>query len=134
MNVRPAGRQMLSGNGMADDYLCTLGDVYKAALPSGMKLESETVVVYNPDFEAVEPLTEREQSVMNLLSAETEQCITQLEKSSGIRQILPVIKSLLGERSCQSKGGTESAVTNHAPKHASGLLRVCRMKKSPRTV
>ena len=30
--------------------LCTLGDVYKAAIPSGMKLESETLVEYNPDF------------------------------------------------------------------------------------
>ena len=29
---------------IADYYLCTLGDVYKAALPSGMKLESETLI------------------------------------------------------------------------------------------
>lgn len=96
-------RQYAFWKWMADYYLCTLGDVYKAALPSGMKLESETVVVYNPDFEAVEPLTEREQSVMNLLSAETEQCITQLEKSSGIRQILPVIKSLLEKEAVKVK-------------------------------
>ena len=26
---------------IADYYLCTIGDVYKAALPSGLKLESE---------------------------------------------------------------------------------------------
>lgn len=32
-------------------YLCTQGDVYKAALPSGLKLESETIVEYNPDFD-----------------------------------------------------------------------------------
>lgn len=51
----------------------------------------------------MEPLTEREQSVMNLLSAETEQCITQLEKSSGIRQILPVIKSLLEKEAVKVK-------------------------------
>ena len=35
---------------IADYYLCTQGDVYKAALPSGLKLESETIVEYNPDF------------------------------------------------------------------------------------
>lgn len=29
---------------VADYYLCTQGDVYKAALPSGLKLESETMV------------------------------------------------------------------------------------------
>ena len=33
---------------LADYYLCTQGDVYKAALPSGLKLESETIVEYNP--------------------------------------------------------------------------------------
>lgn len=105
LDERPVllARQYVFWKWMADYYLCTLGDVYKAALPSGMKLESETVVVYNPDFEAVEPLTEREQSVMNLLSAETEQCITQLEKSSGIRQILPVIKSLLEKEAVKVK-------------------------------
>lgn len=105
LDERPVllARQYVFWKWMADYYLCTLGDVYKAALPSGMKLESETVVVYNPNFEAVEPLTEREQSVMNLLSAETEQCITQLEKSSGIRQILPVIKSLLEKEAVKVK-------------------------------
>ncbi len=80
---------------LSDYYLCTLGDVYKAALPSGMKLESETLVVYNPDFEAEASLTEREQRVLDLLSRDTEQCITQLEKNCGTRQLLPVIQSLL---------------------------------------
>ena len=35
---------------IASYYLCKLGDVYKAALPSGLKLESETAVTYNEDF------------------------------------------------------------------------------------
>ncbi len=80
---------------VADYYLCTQGDVYKAALPSGLKLESETVVEYNPDFEAVEPLPERERRVLDLLSAEPEQCVTKLEKDSGFKNILNVVKSLL---------------------------------------
>ena len=52
LDERPVllARQYAFWKWMADYYLCTLGDVYKAALPSGMKLESETVVVYNPDF------------------------------------------------------------------------------------
>ena len=52
---------------IADYYLCTQGDVYKAALPSGLKLESETIVEYNPDFEADAPLPEREQRILDLL-------------------------------------------------------------------
>lgn len=80
---------------LADYYLCTQGDVYKAALPSGLKLESETVVEYNPDFEATEPLSEREQKVLDLLAAEPEQTVTRLEKDSGLKNILAVVKSLL---------------------------------------
>lgn len=88
-------RQYAFWQWLSDYYLCPLGDVYKAAVPSGMKLESETLVVYNPEFVAGGPLPEKEQQVLDLLSCDTEQCITQLEKSSGIRQLLPVIQSLL---------------------------------------
>ncbi len=80
---------------LADYYLCTQGDVYKAALPSGLKLESETVVEYNPDFETTEPLSEREQKVLDLLAVEPEQTVTRLEKESGLKNILAVVKSLL---------------------------------------
>ena len=80
---------------IADHYLCTQGDVYKAALPSGLKLESETIVEYNPDFEADAPLPEREQRILDLLAVDSQQCVTKLEKDSGIKNILTVIKSLL---------------------------------------
>ena len=76
-------------------YLCTQGDVYKAALPSGLKLESETIVVLNPDFEATEPLPERETRLLDLLSVDPEQSVTRLEKDSGVKNILAVINSLL---------------------------------------
>lgn len=80
---------------VADYYLCTQGDVYKAALPSGLKLESETIVEYNPDFEAEGRLSEKEQQVLDLLAAEPEQCVTKLGKSTGIKNIFAVVKSLL---------------------------------------
>ncbi len=80
---------------LSDYYLCTLGDVYKAALPSGLKLESETVVVYNSDFESEIPLTEKENMVLRLLLNEPEQTVTRLEKDSGVKNVLPVVKSLL---------------------------------------
>lgn len=88
-------RQFKFWQWLADYYLCTQGDVYKAALPSGLKLESETIVEYNPDFEAEGPLPEREQKILDRLSVEPEQSVTKLEKETGIKNILPVIKSLL---------------------------------------
>lgn len=88
---------------LADYYLCTLGDVYKAALPSGMKLESETLVTYNPGFEAESPMSEREQRVLDLLAADPEQCITQLEKATGFKNLLSVVKSLLDKEAIHVK-------------------------------
>lgn len=80
---------------LAEYYLCTQGDVYKAALPSGLKLESETMVEYNPNFEAEAPLSDREQQILDLLAQEPEQCVTKLEKESGLKNILNIVKSLL---------------------------------------
>lgn len=88
-------RQFKFWEWLSDYYLCTQGDVYKAALPSGLKLESETVVEYNPDFESDVRLPEKEQKILDMLSADPEQCVTKLEKETGIKNILSVIKSLL---------------------------------------
>ena len=99
---------------MASYYLCTMGDVYKAALPSGMKLESETIVTANPDYEATTPLTPREQQVLDLLTQDPEQCITQLEKrTDATRNILPVINSLLAKGAISVK---EELKRNYKPK------------------
>ncbi len=99
---------------MASYYLCTMGDVYKAALPSGMKLESETIVTANPDYEATTPLTPREQQVLDLLTQDPEQCITQLEKrTDATRNILPVINSLLSKGAISVK---EELKRNYKPK------------------
>ena len=96
-------RQLALWEWIADYYLCTLGDVYKAALPSGLKLESETVVVLNPLFEAVSSLTDREQKILDLLAKEAEQCVTQLEKETGYKNILSLVKSLLDKGAVQVK-------------------------------
>ena len=81
---------------IAEYYLCTLGDVYKAAMPSGMKVESETVVVPDPDFEADDPLSAREIAVLDALQRKKEgENVTRLERATGIKHILPVVKSLL---------------------------------------
>ena len=88
-------RQFQFWEWLADYYLCTPGDVYKAALPSGLKLESETIVVYNPEFESDVQLPEKERKVWDLLASEPEQSVTKLEKESGIKNILAVIKSLM---------------------------------------
>jgi len=76
-------------------YLCALGDVYKAALPSGLKLESETAVSYNEDFEADGPLRPNEQSVMDAFSGSVKLTVSEIEKKTGLRNVMPVITSLM---------------------------------------
>ena len=36
---------------ISEYYLCATGDVYKAAVPAGLKIESETFIELNPDYE-----------------------------------------------------------------------------------
>ena len=94
-------------------YLCTLGDVYKAAMPSGMKLESETLVAYNEEFEATVPLPKNEQRILDLLNVDKEQCVTQLQKASGLKSILPIIKRLLEKQAIFVK---EDLKRNYKPR------------------
>ena len=83
-------------------------DVYKAAIPSGMKLESETLVEYNPDFEATAPLPEKEQKILDLLSRDTEQCVTQLEKKQRTEKCVDCHQVFVGQRGHLCQGGTET--------------------------
>ncbi|WP_316931844.1 polysaccharide biosynthesis protein, partial [Parabacteroides distasonis] len=74
-------------------YICKLGDVYKAALPSGLKLESETAVTYNEDFEATAPLRPNEQAVLDAFSGVLKLTISELEKKTGLRNVVPIVSS-----------------------------------------
>lgn len=98
---------------IASYYLCTEGDVYKAALPSGMKIESETLIELNPDFIADTALPEKEQRILDLLSGEPVQRITQLEKAGSKRISLSAIQSLLDKKAIYIK---EELKRNYKPK------------------
>ncbi len=82
---------------IAEYYLCSVGDVYKAALPSGLKLESETSLSVNSDYEegAEEPLSEREAVLMQVLSEQGRLTVHELEKLTGLRNTLPVLRRLV---------------------------------------
>ena len=82
---------------MADYYLCTPGEVMKAALPSGLKLESETLVVRNDDFceQPDAPLTPRERTLLDALSAQRARSIGQVEKELQLRDAMPTVRRLM---------------------------------------
>lgn len=82
---------------IASYYLCKLGDVYKAALPSGLKLESETAVTYNEDFEADGSLRPNEQAVLDAFTGVWKLTVSELEKKTGLRNVVPVVASLMAK-------------------------------------
>jgi primosomal protein N' (replication factor Y) len=79
---------------IADYYMCSLGEVYKAALPSGLKLESETKVLYNAENET-QTITENEQLVLELLQDEKVMGLKELADKTGRKDILPLVNSLM---------------------------------------
>jgi primosomal protein N' (replication factor Y) len=81
---------------IADYYMCTLGDVMSAALPSGLKIESETYVALADDVQYDEnELDEKEVKILKLLAGKEKLRISAIEtelksKSSFVK----IIKSL----------------------------------------
>ncbi len=81
---------------IADYYMCTLGDVMSAALPSGLKIESETFVALADDVPYDEKkLDEKEVKILKLLEGKEKLRISAIEtelksKSSFVK----IIKSL----------------------------------------
>lgn len=80
---------------IATYYQCSLGEVYKAALPSGLKLESETRFFYNPEFIESEKLPEKALLVLDYLSREKEGTLDDLNKITGLKNCYPIIKELI---------------------------------------
>lgn len=79
----------------ANYYMCPIGDVYKAAVPVGLRPDSESKVLpaTNAEPEAGQ-LTNDEISVYSALVRQESATIDELAKTTGIKSILTVIKSL----------------------------------------
>ncbi|MDR0371128.1 MAG: primosomal protein N' [Prevotellaceae bacterium] len=75
-------------------YQAALGEVYHAAVPAGLKLESETQVRINPDFEPTENLSKKETLVLDALSDGNIVSVAELNKWIETKNILPTLKSL----------------------------------------
>lgn len=81
---------------LAHYYLCTEGEVMSAALPAGLKLQSETQITFNAEAaEEAIGLTDKEYAVLDALHKKNVMGIEQLAKTTQIKNVYPVIKSLL---------------------------------------
>lgn len=82
---------------LADYYLCAPGDVYKAAVPAGLKIESETFVEVNPDFEleAGETMSEREAIIQQTLDHEGALTIDAISTKTGLKGVQAVVNRMI---------------------------------------
>jgi len=78
---------------IAEYYMCSLGEVMKAALPSGLKMESDTYVT-SSDVEKIN-LSDEELTITHLLGQKRKLTIQQLAEKSGLKHSMSIIKSML---------------------------------------
>lgn len=96
-------------------YLCPLGDVYKAAVPSGLKVESETFVSISPDFEEDEssPLKERERTILNIIGSRDRMQLNEIAKATGFKSVESTVSRLIDMGAVFV---SERVVSNYRPK------------------
>ena len=100
---------------IADYYLCSMGEVYKAAVPSGLKVESETTISVNPDFEESEPgqLTDHERVILDFTAQRGRVQIAEIAKATGFKTIERNVSHLLD---LDALHVSERVIDNYRPK------------------
>ncbi|WP_421829394.1 replication restart helicase PriA [Larkinella sp.] len=83
---------------MAEYYLCNIGDVLNVALPSGLKITSQSKVQYNPDFDYPELLTDDEVRLLDELKKHSSLSYEELGRLVGETNVPGTIKLLVGKR------------------------------------
>lgn len=84
---------------IAEYYLCTVGEVMNAALPSGLKLSSKSRVQIHPAFNLEESelaFSEKETILLRRLAQESLE-YSEIVKLLGIKHLYSILKSLVGK-------------------------------------
>jgi len=90
-------KQLKHWTWIADYYLCSIGDVLRAGLPSMFLLESETLILRNENFSEYENLTDDEYLIYEALQ---KQAILKIQEVSNIldkKTVLPILNSLISK-------------------------------------
>lgn len=84
--------QLLYWRRLADYYICSLGDIMRLALPSALRLQSDTTVIINEEI-TPDNLSDKESFVYSILQNENCLKINDLAKQCDFRP-LPVLRTL----------------------------------------
>jgi primosomal protein N' (replication factor Y) len=78
-------------------YLCNEGDVMAAALPAGLKLASETILMLRDELPNELNLTEKETLIVAVLHKQQRISIDDVVELLGQKTVYPIINSLIGK-------------------------------------
>jgi primosomal protein N' (replication factor Y) len=104
-------KQMELWKWMADYYMCSEGEVMNAALPSGLKLSSETVIALHPDFDGdISNLTDIEVKIVEALENNTTMKLSDIMVVTERKTIDKIIGDLVKKKVLGARRRTERKV------------------------
>ena len=80
---------------ISDYYMCSLGDVFKAALPAGLKLESETKILLKSFDKDEFTLSRNEEIILNNLDNKKPLSLAEIAKLTDTKNPLNIINKLI---------------------------------------
>lgn len=99
---------------IASYYLCSVGEVFKAALPAGLKVESETTISANPEFiDTDNSMKEKEKAIYAILQTRDKLSPSEIAKATGYKNVESTIASMLEKDAVYV---TEKIVDNYHPR------------------
>ena len=100
---------------IASYYMCSLGEVFKAAIPAALLLESETIILPNKDFEwkGEDFFSDEESLVYEALQHQTSLKIQEVSDIIDRKNVLPILKALIDKQVIQLK---EEVYESYKPK------------------
>jgi primosomal protein N' (replication factor Y) len=84
---------------MSDYYLSYPGEVMNVALPSALKLASETRIVRNPDFDGdISGLNEKEHLIAEAINIQKTLTVSEVARIVEFKKVIPLIKNLMEKK------------------------------------
>jgi primosomal protein N' (replication factor Y) len=116
-------KQLQHWQWIANYYMCSLGDVYRASLPSAFLLESETIIYKNDAFFDETILADDEFLIFEALQQQSQLTIHQVIAILGKKKVMPIVNALLKKEAIVIK---EEIYEQYKPK----LVKYVRLHKN----
>ncbi len=118
----------------ADYYMCSIGDFYKAALPSGLRLESETKILPAENPIGNNKLSGKQQLIINALANQQLLTISEIIKIADVKNPMPLIKELLAKNAIIIQEDVKNRYKPKLSKYITLAKRVDSQEKIDKTI